>query len=109
MALLFSNSTFDFENKRLVSDSGRFALQWRIRLHPDQPESYENQQTNCGTVVFVHDFACSTPGPEVEEGALVGYWTGETDTWGKLTIMQLKSERPVYLFPGEFVAMRRVA
>lgn len=53
MALLFSNNTFDVENKRLVSDSGRFSLQWRIRLHPDQPESYENQQTNCGTVVFV--------------------------------------------------------
>ena len=53
MALLFSENTFDFENKRLVSDSGRFSLQWRIRLHPDQPESYDNQQTNCGTVVFV--------------------------------------------------------
>ena len=53
MALLFSNNTFDFENKRLVSDSGRFALQWRIRLHPDQPECYANQQTNCGTVVFM--------------------------------------------------------
>ena len=53
MALLFSNNTFDFDNKRLVSDSGRFSLQWRIRLHPDQPESYENQQTNCGTVVFM--------------------------------------------------------
>ena len=53
MALLFSENTFDFENKRLVSDSGRFSLQWRIRLHPDQPESTDNQQTNCGTVVFV--------------------------------------------------------
>ena len=53
LALLFSDNTFDFENKRLVSDTGRFSLQWRIRLHPDQPEGYENQQTNCGTVVFV--------------------------------------------------------
>ena len=53
LALLFSDNTFDFENKRLLSDSGRFTLQWRIRLHPDQPEGYENQQTNCGTVVFV--------------------------------------------------------
>ena len=53
MALLFSENTFDFENKRLVSDSGKFSLQWRVRLHPDQPESYDNQQTNCGTVVFV--------------------------------------------------------
>jgi hypothetical protein len=53
MALLFSDNTYDFGNKRLVSDSGRFSLQWRIRLHPDQPESYDNQQTNSGTVVFV--------------------------------------------------------
>ena len=53
MALLFSENAFDFENKRLVSDSSKFSLQWRIRLHPDQPEGYENQQTNCGTVVFV--------------------------------------------------------
>jgi hypothetical protein len=53
MALLFSENTFDFENKRLVSDSGKFSLQWRIRLHLDQPEGYENQQTNCGTVVFM--------------------------------------------------------
>lgn len=53
MALLFSNNTFDFENKRLVSDSGRFSLQWRTRLRPHEPESYDNQQTNCGTVVFM--------------------------------------------------------
>ena len=53
VSLLFSENRFDFENKRLVSDSGRFSLQWRIRLHPNQPEGYENQQTNCGTVVFV--------------------------------------------------------
>jgi hypothetical protein len=53
MALLFSENRFDLENKRLVSDSGKFSLQWRIRVHPDQPEGYENQQTNCGTVVFV--------------------------------------------------------
>ena len=60
IALLFSKNTLDFENKRLISDSGRFALQWRIRLHPDQPESYENQQTNCGTVVFMQLSAQAT-------------------------------------------------
>ena len=53
MSLLFSENTFDFENKRLVSDSGRFTLQWRVRLHPEQPEGTSNQQTNCGTVVFI--------------------------------------------------------
>ena len=60
-------------------------------------------------VVYEIDFACSTPGPEVEEGATTGYWTGEIDTWGKLTIIQIANEQPVYLFPREFVSMERVA
>ncbi len=49
----FTKNTFDFENKRLVSDNDKLYLQWRLRLHPDQLESYENQQTSTGTVVIV--------------------------------------------------------
>ena len=60
-------------------------------------------------VVYEIEFACSTPGSEVEEGVFRGYWTGEIDGWGKLTIKPINQERPVYLFPGEFVSMRRVA
>jgi hypothetical protein len=62
----------------------------------------------CG-VVYEIEFSCSTPGPEVEEGVFRGFWTGEIDTWGKLTVNPINQERPVYLFPGEFVSMRRVA
>ena len=73
----------------------------------------QQSQVDAGTmesgVVYEIDFACSTPGPEVEEGAITGYWTGEIDTWGKLTINPINHERPVYLFPREFVSMRRVA
>lgn len=43
---------FDFEAKRLYPAHGRFYLQWRVRLDPDAPESYENQQTNCGVVTY---------------------------------------------------------
>ena len=51
--LFFKKYVYCFKRKCLISNCGRWALQWRIREHPDQPESYENQQTNRGTVVFV--------------------------------------------------------
>ena len=60
-------------------------------------------------VVYEIEFACSTPGPEVEEGALTGYWTGDVDGFGKLTIHSINHKRPAFLFPREFVSMRRVA
>lgn len=47
---LFQSCTYDFENKRLVGNGA--VLQWRVRRYPDQPESYENQQTSVG-VVFI--------------------------------------------------------
>ena len=72
----------------------------------------QKRQVDAGTlessVVYEICFACSTPGPEVEEWGFRGYWTGEIDTWGKLTIKPISHGRPVYLFPREFVSMRRV-
>ena len=59
-------------------------------------------------VVYEIEFACSTPGPEIERGRLMGYWTGEVDFCGKLTVESISHEQPVYLFPGEFVSIRRV-
>jgi hypothetical protein len=50
LAREFSKPTFDFANKRLLSNDKKLALVWQIRTRPDQPESYENQQTNRGTV-----------------------------------------------------------
>lgn len=47
---------FDFERKRLVGHSG-FYLQWTTRLQPEQPESYENQQTSVGCVQLEREVA----------------------------------------------------
>jgi len=47
----FKAATFDFENKRLVSKDGGYALEWRIRKDPTKPEIYENQQTSVETCV----------------------------------------------------------
>ena len=47
----FTPCKFDRVNKRLVSSSGKFALQWQVRERPDLPPSYNNQQTSQG---FVH-------------------------------------------------------
>lgn len=49
----FKNARFDKANKRLVSSCGCYALEWRLRTEPDEPVSYENQQTATGTVVLI--------------------------------------------------------
>lgn len=49
----FSDAYVDAESKALVGLCG-WKLQWRIRLNPHEPESYENQQTSRGCVVLVH-------------------------------------------------------
>lgn len=51
-------------------------------------------------------FRCTTPGPDVEEGEIRGYWTGEVDCWGKRTIERVDGEPPVYLFPHEIEEVR---
>jgi hypothetical protein len=50
---LFRECVFEEEKKRFLTQCGRLALQWRARLEPDEPESYDNQQTSTGTVVLV--------------------------------------------------------
>jgi hypothetical protein len=51
LSRLFTGAKLDFENKRFVGKG--YALQWLPRWKPDQPESYENQQTNRGIVFLV--------------------------------------------------------
>ena len=46
----FRNGTWDFENKRLISQDKLYAMQWRVRHNPELQESYENQQTTRGNV-----------------------------------------------------------
>lgn len=43
---------FDVAEKRLYSATGRYFLEYRVRPRPDDPESYTNQQTSMGCVVF---------------------------------------------------------
>lgn len=50
---LFAKATFDFPAKRLVSEDGKIALQWRLRSFPDAPGSYDNQQTRVGSVCVI--------------------------------------------------------
>jgi hypothetical protein len=51
VARLFGKGRFDFHGERLVGENG-LVLQWRVRLFPNRPVDYHNQQTNCGCVVL---------------------------------------------------------
>lgn len=46
----FGRGRFNFREKRLESDCGKFAIVWRLRAKPDEPVSYENQQTSAGFI-----------------------------------------------------------
>jgi len=50
----FGIGHFDFSHRRLVGENG-LVLQWQKRLYPDQPESYENQQTTRGSVILLEN------------------------------------------------------
>lgn len=49
----FKQSKWDIPHKRLWSEDGNYCLQWQARDRPDEPESYENQQSAAGTVVLL--------------------------------------------------------
>ena len=49
---LFKKKKVDFKHKSMLSDCGKYVLIWRIREYPDEPESYNNQQTSNGTVAL---------------------------------------------------------
>lgn len=59
-------------------------------------------------VVYDFGYYCDTPGPDADEGTVRGTWTGEVDTWGKLTILPDGGGEPLYLFPREIVELSRV-
>lgn len=50
---MFVSFRYDFDGNRLVSENGKFAIQWQTRTFPHKPESYTNQQTNVGTCSLV--------------------------------------------------------
>jgi len=49
---LFSTYAFEYKKKRLVSGCGKYILQWKLRVSPEHPISYENQQTSIGIVTL---------------------------------------------------------
>jgi hypothetical protein len=51
--------------------------------------------------VYDITYRCTTPGPEVEEGEIRAFWTGEIDTWGKYTLQPIDGDAPRYLFAHE--------
>lgn len=55
--------------------------------------------------VYTVAYRCDTPGPDVEEGAIEAFWTGDVDAWGKLTFRPVDGRPPYYLFPREFVSV----
>jgi hypothetical protein len=45
---------------------------------------------------------------EPESDTIDAYWTGEIDTWGKLTFIPIGGADPLYLFKDELVEVREV-
>lgn len=67
-------------------------------------------------VVCLIYYRCRDIGYGVESGSLLGYWTGEIDTWGKYTVRRAGEWMPdddsafengsghtFYLFPDEVI------
>lgn len=50
----FCTYRFDFERKCLLGTEG-YRLQWQTRDEPNEPEDYDNQQTNRGMVAVYRD------------------------------------------------------
>ena len=48
----FGSGLLDPIHYRLTGNNGMY-LQWSVREHPNQPESYENQQTSGGFVQLI--------------------------------------------------------
>lgn len=59
-------------------------------------------------MVYTIGYNCAPRGLPDEYGTIVGYWNGEVDTWGKLTIRAVQSNHTHYLFADEIVDVREV-
>lgn len=49
-------------------------------------------------------YECRDIGYGVESGIIEAFWTGEIDTWGKLTIRPVDGGATLYLFPDEIIS-----
>jgi hypothetical protein len=50
----FKRYSYDYNNRRLVSECGKFRLQWKLRPMSNKPIGPDNQQTSVGIVTFEH-------------------------------------------------------
>jgi hypothetical protein len=66
--------------------------------YPDVGQLQRNQ-------TYEISYRCTTPGPGVEQGTVIGQWNGDIDTWGKFTIIPLDGSTPLYLFAKEFTGL----
>lgn len=48
----FKRYTYVFANKCLISECGKYRLQWKLRNRPNKPEGPTNQQTATGIVLL---------------------------------------------------------
>jgi len=58
-----------------------------------------------GRVYDIH-YRIDTLAPEAIDDMITGYWTGEVDVWGKMTIKPVVCNSPehvLYLFPDEIL------
>lgn len=51
--------------------------------------------------VYQLSYATRDLGYGTEENTIDAYWTGEIDTWGKMTIKPVDGSPTLYLFPDE--------
>ena len=63
-----------------------------------------NRKPQSNTVSFI-TYKCRDIGYGVEEDTIEAFWTGEIDTWGKLTIRPVDGGSPLYLFPDEIMGV----
>ncbi len=57
--------------------------------------------------VCVIDYDCGAHGLE-EDGTVLGYWNGATDSMGKMTLINIRNpQQPLYLFWDEVSRVRR--
>lgn len=59
--------------------------------------------------VYDVDFECRDNGDGMpDRGSIEAYWTGEVDTWGKLTFISTNRRQAHYLFPDELLEVEPV-
>lgn len=62
---VFKGYTFDFQNKRLLSPCKEYAIQWKLRNFPNEPENYEKN------VYIIGKGFCTIDNQQCSEGICI--------------------------------------